>query len=265
MKHSLIYFSALLLLLTGCNYAEFPIDKSETEDINFEQFVDMRDGQVYKYVQIGDQIWMAENMRYLPKVNNTSDDDQYRVYGYTGNNPNDVRSYGLSPDAANDYVPVGFAVYPNFGVLYNYRAAQNAVPAGWRIPTQADYQKLQLYLEEELRKRMHGNISNLAVVALLSNKTASLGIRWADYNLQNETLKTDHPEWGFSGFNLLPAGNYVSGFQYAGTRSYLWTQTSNPSTDYERHEVFCIEDIYDGFYYELFHNSHFMSLRCIKN
>ncbi|MBR1809079.1 MAG: fibrobacter succinogenes major paralogous domain-containing protein [Paludibacteraceae bacterium] len=264
MKHSLIYFSAVLLLLTGCNYAEIPIDKSETDNINFDQFVDMRDGQVYKYVQIGDQIWMTENMRYLPKVNNTSDDDQYRVYGYTGSNPNEARSYGLSPETSNDNVPAGFAVYPNFGVLYNYRAAQAAVPQGWRIPTQADYQKLQSYLEEELGKRMRSNISNLAVVALLSDKTASIGIDWASSDLKNENLKNNHPEWGFSGFNLLPAGNYVGEFQYAGKRAYLWTQTV-PESYNEQHEVMSIENNDNGFQFEIFHNSHFMSLRCIKN
>ena len=205
---------------------------------------------------------MTENMRYLPKVNNTSDDDQYRVYGYTGTDPNNARSYGLSPEASNDYVPAGFAVYPNFGVLYNYRAAQAAVPAGWRIPTQADYQKLQSYLEEELGKRMQG--SNSAVVALLSDKTPSLGIDWDCYHLKNENLKKDHPEWGFSGFNLLPAGYYDEKFKHAGMRAYLWTQTVPESYD-EQHKVMVIDDINDGFLFETYHNSHFMSLRCIKN
>ena len=120
---------------------------------------DERDGNTYCTVQIGDQVWMAENLRYLPNVNSISSmsenyynrwDDTVRcfVYGYDGT---DVEEAKMTDN------------YTKYGVLYNisnvlwgmgdYYIGDSLVrvdtlcPAGWHIPTDSEWTKMEVFLE----------------------------------------------------------------------------------------------------------------------
>ena len=114
-------------------------------------FTDPRDGKVYQTVVIGNQVWMAENLAYLPSVNMVADGSEdtagsyYYVYGYDGTNVADAK--------ATDN-------YATYGVLYNWTAAmdgeassttnpsgiQGVCPAGWHLPSEAEWTELTNYL-----------------------------------------------------------------------------------------------------------------------
>ncbi|NLU39477.1 MAG: hypothetical protein GXX78_11385, partial [Bacteroidales bacterium] len=112
-------------------------------------FTDPRDGNTYLTVSIGNQIWMAENLKYLPNVVGPtvwSDEVPYfYVYDYYGNNVAEAK--------ATDN-------YATYGVLYNWPAAmagssssktnpsniQGACPSGWHMPSDAEWVQLITYL-----------------------------------------------------------------------------------------------------------------------
>ena len=72
-------------------------------DNEIEYFRDIRDGQVYKMVTIGDQVWIAKNLNY----------EMAGSYCYNNNASNCMR----------------------YGRLYTWNAAMNACPDGWHLPT----------------------------------------------------------------------------------------------------------------------------------
>lgn len=101
-------------------------------------FIDSRDGNVYKIVTIGNQVWMAENLRYLPSVAGPASGSNttlyYYVYGYNGTDVNAAKT------TTN---------YQTYGVLYNWEAAKLAAPAGWHLPSDDEWAELTTYLGGE--------------------------------------------------------------------------------------------------------------------
>jgi len=110
------------------------LSRIETLEIVNNGFTDARDNNHYNVVKIGEQIWMAENLKYLPSVNgsgHSSVEPYYYVYNYTSNNVDEAKTK---------------AEYKTYGVLYNWTAAMNACPAGWHLPSHAEWTQLEEYL-----------------------------------------------------------------------------------------------------------------------
>jgi uncharacterized protein (TIGR02145 family) len=99
-------------------------------------FTDERDGNSYCTITYGNQVWMAENLRYMPVVNRCSDytnyESRYYVYGYNGTDLDEAKS---------------LYNYLEYGTIYNYIAAQTACPSGWHLPTDAEWTELEIYLQ----------------------------------------------------------------------------------------------------------------------
>jgi len=112
------------------------------EDVNHDivfpdvfKFEDERDGKEYSALKIGSLDWMVENLAYLPYVDDPAEVSSvkklYYVYSYEGGDVNEAK---------------GTEYFGKYGVLYNWRAAINACPEGWRLPTDDDWKSLEMYL-----------------------------------------------------------------------------------------------------------------------
>ncbi len=100
-------------------------------DVSENTFTDKRDGKTYKTVKIGEQVWMAENLAYLPSVEGghigSRTTPYYYVYDYNGKDVTAAKA------TAN---------YTTYGVLYNWPAAMNACPTGWHLPSEDEWEEL---------------------------------------------------------------------------------------------------------------------------
>ncbi len=100
----------LILLINGCGQDDNPTNPVEGNKTG--TFTDSRDNHVYKWVKIGDQTWMAENLAYKPSSG------KYWAYD---NNQNNVRTYGY---------------------LYDWETAKTIAPTGWHLPSQTEWETL---------------------------------------------------------------------------------------------------------------------------
>jgi len=166
-----------------------------------------KEGNIYYTVTIGNQIWMAENLAYLPSVNLRSTASKvspcYYVYNYDGTNV-------IEAKATENYVI--------YGVLYNWYAVMNGsnpykepvqgvCPTGWHLPSNSEW--------NELTASLGGTL----------NATSSM-IDIAKSNWMHQY----HGDNNISGFSALPAGLY-NGISFAaiGDMATWWTSTSSYS------------------------------------
>ncbi len=84
-------------------------------------FVDERDGRVYKYTTIGDQVWMAENLNHKAEFTTCYDGDESNceVWG---------RLYFLA-----DQVQTG---------TFDYDYLDSICPPGWHVPTLDEWKRM---------------------------------------------------------------------------------------------------------------------------
>ena len=156
------------------------------------------EGNQYKVVKIGTQLWMAENLR------TTIYNDGTSITPVTDN----VEWSGLAAGAFCWYYNLEAMYRSTYGGLYNWHAVNTAklCPAGWHVPTDAEWTILTDYLGGE----------NTAGDKL--KETGST--HWGSTNIAtNET-----------GFTALPGGRrteYGVFSSYSEIIGYWWTSSEN--------------------------------------
>jgi uncharacterized protein (TIGR02145 family) len=95
-------------------------------------FTDPRDGKKYKFVRIGEQVWMAENLNFAAEGSKCYGEDAMVVIS---RDDFDVIAKTLSPAEVQ-------ANCDKYGRLYDWRTASKACPSGWHLPTYDEYNAL---------------------------------------------------------------------------------------------------------------------------
>lgn len=224
-----IFYKAYATTSYGTYYGE--LSSFATYDV----MIDNRDGNEYLYVPLGNQIWMSENMRYLPQVNLMNDGSEdsgsenephYYVYSYSGTSVDEAKSLTLS-QALGD-VPAGTNMYSRFGVLYDYNAAQSACPAGWHLPTDGEWTRLEVYLQNNGFNSNHSfDCDYNRATNNYTAKSLSSNSMWYSSDIAG-AVGNRLDQNNSSGMALYPAGyrSSTGGFYGLSSDSYCWSATA---------------------------------------
>ncbi len=216
------------------------------------------DKRSYSAVKIGNQVWMAENLAYLPAVSPPTvegvTEPYYYVYNYNGTDVIAAKS------------TVHYAVY---GVLYNWGAAlagslsssanpsgvRGICPKGWHLPSDAEWTVLENYLIDNGfgYQGISVNIAKSLAASILWNADITEGAPGKDPATNNK-----------SGFSGLPGGIRYSGSLFSGLGSSggWWSATQGqPGNAWFRALYSPRAALYrfDNFWGGLF------SVRCVKD
>jgi len=203
------------------------------------------EGNIYKTVQIGTQIWMAENLNSTKKNDGTSlsevTEDQSWLLAY-----NILAYCNYSNDALNG---------EKYGKLYNWYAVNSnkLAPAGWHIPTYDEWNILIDYVTK--------NVGS----SLIYTKSLASTTNW-DVSTIDGTIGNNVSINNFTCFNALPGGyrdNYGN-FKDLGKYCGFWSSTwSDSSMWFAYYKYFTFDNNYVS--YTEFLKSSGLSIRCIKN
>lgn len=191
-------------------------------DIDYGEFTDERDGQVYKTVKIGDQVWMAQNLNYayIDVPYNFSYYNNVYISDSTSwcydNDPANCAKYGrlYTWAAAIDSVKLATdAVNPQDCGYGSMCSALNGIvkgicPSGWHLPQKSEWDTLFTAVSD----------GSTAVGNKLKSRSGWLSDRNGDDDF---------------GFSALPAGDYVKGnFRDVGKFTNFWSSVMFDDTVY---------------------------------
>ncbi len=197
-----------MILVIGCGKSPTSIQESDEKGIESDVNIIIADGptcvdadgNVYKVVKIGDQWWMAENLKV-----------KYYLNGESIDYVSDKNKWKTTTSAAYCYYDNDKNNGEEYGLLYNWRAAtdkRGVAPKGWRVPTDSDFKILENYLGG--RGKAGGKLKEVGTE------------HWAYPNNASN----------LSGFTALPGGQRDSRGDFSGMPGgfgFLWTATIAPN------------------------------------
>ncbi len=215
------------------------------------------DGNFYSTVIIGEQEWMAENLKTTKYRNGIPIE-----YPGTNNNAWENNSIGAYGWQEND-----ISWKESYGALYNWHAVNNSnglCPTGWHMPSDAEWDELKDYLVAQ--GFPNSNAINGAGNALKSCRQVSSP-------LGGDCATSEHPRWDYHsthfgtdefGFSALPGGfRYIDGSYYTtGVYGYWWTATEGSSSEAWGRRLFHVSGEIQRY---IFDRNFGFTVRCVKD
>ena len=191
------------------------------------------DGNSYDAVQIGSQVWMAENMRTTRYADGTT-----IPMGSINSGSNPYRYVpGLNHSNEENMDNVS-----RYGYLYNWPAVmhgsrssrrnpsgvQGICPDGWHVPSDAEWTELTDYVGSRSEYSCCGN-DNYIAKALSATKGWKTA-KEEEWAWSNDTCMVGNDQYtnNSTGFSALPSGNHI-GERYCnfGSHAFFWTTTKS--------------------------------------
>ena len=180
------------------------------------------DGNTYKTVKIGNQTWMAENLRTtrysngdpIPYVNGYDEWDSLTTGAYCWY----IDSIDIDDDGTKDY---GVSYKECAGNLYNFYVVEdtrNVCPTGWHVPSEAEWVEL---IEFDRQYSSGAGVgTSLSPVEAWPSDAFEIGYHFNDN----------------FGFRALPAGVFMLNFDfnYFKSNGGWWTSDKADVNDYGR-------------------------------
>lgn len=224
---NLLMISSILFLFNSCNKDD---NTDDTTDYSKEkgEFKDSRDGKIYKWVKIGTQIWMSENLAF--KV--------------------DAGGWAYNEDESN---------VDKYGYLYDWNTAGTIIPEGWHLPSDEEWTEMEGYLITN-GYSYDGVVGNINIA-----KSLATDYGWGISDVIGAVGNSDYPEIrNKTGFSAMPGGSRNVDGNFDTTRfcSDWWS-----STEYDNGEVICRRLLYKNAFITSANTSKHngFAIRCIKD
>lgn len=202
---------------------------------------DSRDGQSYGTVLIGGQCWMAENLNIGVQIigSNAQSDNQI------------IEKYCLFDDTTNCDIYGGLYQWSEMMSYSSTSGSQGICPVGWHIPTDTEWQNLELYL------------------GMTQIQVDSIG--WRGTNEGGELKETGTDYWlppnagatNASGFSAYGGGYSMNNGSYGSDRyfGFWWSSTDENNAPWYRIMKYDLSNIHRGYGTKLYGRS----IRCLMD
>ncbi|MBR2210624.1 MAG: lipocalin family protein [Fibrobacter sp.] len=178
--------------------------KIETEDnCEYGSLTDSRDGQTYRTVKIGGQVWMAENLNFV--MDNSwcynDESDNCDTYG---------RLYNWAAAVGRDDAECGYGYECELGT----GDIRGVCPKGWHLPSQSEWEALIVAVDGSITEYTSSNTAGTKLKST-TGWDAHRGI-------------TNEDAFGFSALPAGYRGNY-GGYSLKGYYADFWSSTEDGS------------------------------------